>query len=73
MDKVLMEIVGREATWDGGIQEVFSEQVTFKQTWGIERQQPREKWNPISAFRNPCQYFFLTLEWSIVCDGMDWH
>ena len=40
MDKVLMEIAGREATWDGRIQEVFSEQVAFKQTWGIERQQP---------------------------------
>ena len=30
MDKVLMEIVGREATWDGRIREVFSEKVPLK-------------------------------------------
>ena len=41
MDKVLMEIVGREATWDGRIQEIFPEQEAFKQTWRIERQQLR--------------------------------
>lgn len=40
--KVLMELVGKRATWDVGIQAIF-EEVAFKQTREMGKHQPHEK------------------------------
>lgn len=48
-DNMLMEIVG---AGDGGIQAVFSEEAAFRQTRGMGRQQPREKWNSAATFQS---------------------